>query len=403
MLVALKQACANLCLKFNEFELGYIIFCLSNICYLDISIFHYYRKIENISLIKLVQPLITKIHYSLMLSLLEEYLSCVRYVCSGSFMKTYKVNDLLFNIERGLIDQYDYCLCLNLQNSINSLSVFILLTKILSYKGIINLFLNFFNISYFDYVISGLVVSKNFLFLEKNRFLKLVIEIFILQIHYELYTLFEYDNNIKNSLKKIITIYNFNLIIFLFENSHQRLYLKDDILYILSSFGIPLKMNRDLFKYCLLNGISTNIFLIHVQYNVYPFNLTVKPSLKYQFELMKQISFLFKKSKSSIFPLIAIRLNMLILLWSNIFIRQPVKRIFYLLDYLINLKLRNQFKYYSQTQYIFLKSDQDKVNHMQIDCTLINRRLKFFMFIYYKHYCSFYVTANLLWFYKLKC
>lgn len=403
MLLALKQICNNSSLRFNEFELGYIIFCLSNAYYLDVGIFHYYRKTKHLNLLKVLQTLVTKMHYFLILFLLEGYLSHIRYICSISFLKIYKVDDLLFNIEKSQSYKYNYYLHLNIKNYVNSLSVSVLLTKILSHQGISDILLKFFNISDLNYLMSCLVVSKNFLFLEKNRLLKLIIEIFILQIHYELYILFDYHNSILSSLNRIISLYNFDFLLFLFDDSFQWLHLKDNILYIVEASGISLKMNKDLCRHYLSDGVSTNLFLINVQYKVYPFNLTLRPSLKYQFELMRQVSFIVEKSKSSTFPLIAIRLNMLILLWSNLFIQQPVKKIFYLLDYLIKLKLRNKSKYHLQIKYLCIKSSPEDLDNKKINYIVINKCLNFFILISYKHYYKFYAIAKLLWLYKLKC
>ncbi len=71
----------------------------------------------------------------------------------------------------------------------------------------------------------------------------------------------------------------------------------------------------------------------------YPLKIIAKPSLYYQFILLKQVSSLISKA-NSLFLLI-IRLNMLLLSWSILYRNQQVAKLFALLDYLIYLKIKS--------------------------------------------------------------
>ena len=383
LLLALQDSFNKLKFQLSEFELGYLLFCLLNIIDLDLNFFYYFRKINDKKIRKRIQALIAEICYSLILLSLDRYVIYLNYISSISSLKINYI-DKTYLIKQE--DQkYRYFLSFSMKNYMRSSSFFLLLNKINSSKSFINFILNFFSVGYFDNFIS----DKNSLFFYKNKVLQRVVKIFVLHLYYEISMLYNYNPQIKNLV--IYSFYNTDLWLFLFNDSLQWFMFKSKFLKIVSSSEISSKIEKSVRPFFLSEGVSECVNFIFIRSSSYPFNLISRPSIKYQFFLMKQASLILFKSKSVPFFLLIIRLNMLIFLWGQTFFKQAEKKVFYLLDYLISLKLCR-----------FDKSRKSSISYV-LNKQLANKRLSIFTFIYHESYYKCYTLLKLFWIHKLKC
>ena len=119
-------------------------------------------------------------------------------------------------------------------------------------------------------------------------------------------------------------------------------------------------------------------------------SISIKPSLYYQFILLRLISRLILKVNSMSLCLLIIRINKLLLVWSSYYSMRFLKKIYCLLDYLIFIKIKfliNNQDWNSNQKVIRFSSTQfaDYVkcctNNSLILATISNR-------LYYRQYLS---------------
>lgn len=400
VLLAFKHSVNSLNIELNTFELGYLLFCLANIFYLDISFFYYYKNSYDINLIKGIRYLVAKVHYLVILWSLEIHANYLRYFCHLSYYRFCKVNNLLYTIKYE-VTRYKYALLFDFKYCISYFSLLTLLDKVYLDKVIVQSLLKFFTSGYFNRLVDYLNVRNNYIFIKKNQMFKGLLDIFVLQTCYELSILLSQSFNTKYSLNKIFCINDFNWLLFLCQDNYQLINLRNKILSLLSFNGVILELNERQKSQYASQGISNSLLSIHIQYQYYPFHFVIKPSLYNQFILMKQVSLILYQSRSVPLFLLNIRLNMLIMLWSNIYLRQSVSKIFYLLDYLINLKLRCFSKYgkYFST----VKFSKKALNNQNLNYLLKRTYLSLFNNLHSIKYYRYYFIVRLLWVYNLRC
>jgi len=401
ILFAFKQSIDSLNIKLNTFELGYILFCISKVLYLDIGFLYYYRNIYDIQLIKVIRYLVAKVHYLVIFWSIQIYANYLRYLCHLSYYRFYNTNDVI-DIIKSQVTRYQHVLLLDLKYSINYFSLLTFLNKMSVDKNICQFLLKFLHVGYFNNLTAYVNIKSNNLFIKKNILFKQLLDIFVLQLCYEMSIVFSKYFDIKNNLNKIICINEGSLLLILSQDADQLIKFKKKLLHLLFFNGFIVKLDKRIARKYISQGISTSLFCISIKKEVYPFYFFIKPSLRNQFTFMKQVSLILYNLRSRPSFLLNIRLNMLILLWSNTYLKQSVNKIFYLLDYLISLKLRYSSKYrryYSCSKVKFSK----KILHSQL-LSYVLKKTYIYMFttIYSQKYYKYYFAVKLLWISNLK-
>lgn len=401
-LFILKKSLNEMGLEFNEFELGYLLFCFSNAITIDIVFFYYYRNKKNNQFFKRFQLLVHRIHYLLIISSLKSYTSFLKNASSALFLKICEINKLRFTIAKN--KSYKYYLFLDLKRYLSSLSLMVLLNRVFLPKFIFTFVSEFFHLGYFDQLMPFFLCDENYYFRKRSQLLRAIIKIFILHLHYDLSIILDYCFKSQYSLNKKIVLYDNDFLLFLCHDNHELLNLKRKIREILSLPDALLSIkDQDSFSaFTLEKGPLSNLFFISIKSKVYPFCLVIRPSLKYQFILMKQISSILSQSKSRPFFLLNIRLNMLILSWINIFIKYGLNKTFLLLDYLIALKVSKSYRSYFYHRHIYLRFSEKIFYNYQINNILHRTYFDLPTNLQNKRYYKFYCRVRLLWLSKLK-
>lgn len=402
ILLAFKYSLNDLNVEFSTFELGYLLFCLSNIFYLDISFFHYYKNIYNISLGKTIRYLVARVHYFVILWSLESYANYLRYICHSSYCQFYKVNNLLHTMKYETT-RYNYALLFDFKYCMSYFSLLTLLDKIYADRNINRFLLKFFTSGYFNYLVDCLNIRNNYIFIKKNELFKKLLDIFVLQIFYEVSVILSQSLCAEYSLNRIICISDFNWLLVLCQDNYQVINLRKRIFSLLLFNGVMVKPDeRKEYKY-ISRGISTSRLSIYIKSQSYPFYFVIKPSLHNQFILMRQVSWILHKSKSTSLFLLSIRFNMLVLLWSSTYLRHSTDKIFYLLDYLILLKLRCFRKYCKDGFVSVIKFSKKILNSQGLSYLLKRSYIYMLNNLHSKEYYKYYFLVRLLWVYNLKC
>lgn len=339
-----------------------------------------------------------QIHYILILSLFKTSSLYLKYICSNLKVKLYKLDKIFSKIENH--SHYDYCLFLDIKKYIRSLSLFKLLKKIFISQDFISLLYSLFNIDLFKRFKLYFNFNCNYFFLQKNRCMNLTVDLIILNFCYELCILLDNHLSINSSKNKILIIYNNDFLFFLCSDISDYIELKSKIFYTLSSKIRNSEVSQIVKSQLVSKGILIDCFLASINYEYNSLNLILMPSLKSQFLLMRQVSLFLMHSKSSSSFLFIIRLNMLIKSWSDVYMNVSMKKISYLLDYLINLKLRKFYKTAFSYKFFSLKLHKNITDENSLN--LFKNHKHFFTLIYHKKYYRPYIILKLIWVYQLK-
>lgn len=167
--------------------------------------------------------------------------------------------------------------------------------------------------------------------------------------------------------------------------------------------GSEMEYNQKIYPVSLLKGIDYNKIFISNSRNSYPFYYVVRPSLYNQFNLIKQVSIILRQSKSQPLFLLIIRLNMLLLVWSSNYFNQPIKKIFYLIDYLINLKLRLYIKRTASKYFLTISFSNHNLSVCYSNYLLSKKHHIISVIVKNSKLYKCYFLMKLCWLYKLKC
>ena len=347
---------------------------------------------------KRVNILVNKIYYLSILGLFKAYILKLKYICAKLSFRLYKISNVDYKIQCNR--KYSYFLCIETKEYIKDSTFFRLLKKNSIVQNFTNLLSPTFRMSPLKNLKSYLNLSNSYLFLPKNRYLQYVIEIIILHFFYDLFILL--DNNLSRDSCKLefISFYNNDFLFFLCTDLYEWTKLKKRIIAILSCEMSRFKAQEIVKSYFLYRGVLTNSFVAYVNYKCSYLNFIFKPSLRSQFLLMKQISLILYNAKSLPPFLLVIRLNMLIILWSYIYLNRSIKKMNYLFDYLLNLKLRNMcnFTLTDKSVGFKLSKKRNDVKHLN----LRKNHRYFFTIIYHNKYYKFYCIFKLTWLYYLE-
>ena len=370
----------------NSFELGYILYCLRFIRCVDISFFYYYRNSFNLKLFNFIKYLVFQTHYLLIFLSFQVYSSYLRYLCNTFYCSCYNFDNFFYKqyIES---QKYETVLILDLKYLVSRVSLSRFFNKIYYDKDLVKYLLDILNIKIFNRLLVSLTIGTNKISIYKSKLFRKLQEVVMLQLIYELSSLLYKFQNIKSQ----IVVFDKNNEILLFHNKALKRRLDSCLLYS----GVLKNRKEEFFRGSLLNGIFTRSSFYLIESSSYPFNFIFKPSLYSQFILMKHVSFIIHKLDAQSLFVINIRLNMLFVVWLSQY-KTLSTRVSYLLDYLIDLKLRYCFMYHSYFLIKFFKEHY-------FDQTILMKKNYFCTSIYNKKYRKYYSPIKLLWGKYFKC
>ncbi len=320
----------------------------------------------------------------------------------------YTVNNIdgLDSFMKNRTSVYNHVLCLNLQPCFHYLYLFTLISRLSMSKDIKRYLLLYLNHGVFSYFMSCLDLSFNYAIFEKsnNGFFYKLLNIFTSCVCYEIYAIL-YASGISSDSMITISLANYgSAILILFQNFSQLQFSLKEIKNFLLFNGAKLTNVLPLHSSALFMGISINSVFVSLSNKVYPFCFVIRPSLLNQFALMKQISLMFFNSVSQPLFALVIRLNRLLLLWSNMYIGCQTDKIFYLVDYLVYLKLR-----------LFVKKQALILHDVKVDLCVKSRcftgsiyllgKVGNLMLVNISNYIHYrlYLSIRMFWMYKVKC
>lgn len=403
ILFALKPNWKNLIMEISLFEFGYILFCFSNCIDFDVGFFYYYRNIRSNSHLSNLKMnlLIKKTHYSLAIFFLQEYGLYLKNVCSKLNIEIYSIKNLLKNKLPFQVDQsYNYLL-IRFKNLIDYSIFKLLLTKVPLHKGLIKFVSLFFKVDRFQNLTRSFDIGIVYSLFYSNSLIEVVLEIIFLQIIYEVGILMNYLLKFQDNSNEIFFFYYYKFLLILYKPNYKIAPLETKSRSLFRSYLIILQTDLVKNSGYLRDGLSTELFFISTRYKVYPFYFLIKPSLYHQFILMRQISSVLSEFRSRHIFILKIRLNMLIFLWSFNYINIPVKKIFYLLDYLISLKLRI-LPYQKKSCYAINHFSIKEQKKIKLKVSLIRKKMNLLpiICIYNDHHYKFFYLLKLIWLLK---
>nr|AYR05850.1 hypothetical protein [Lithothamnion sp.] len=364
-LVALKQVLDSHYhgVSLNSFQLGYLASYLSLQSTLDCTVLICYSSNRILKSNRKIQLFIDKVKNLIMIWSIEPYQNYLYYLNKFSISSYY--NEYTnFNIRNKI---YSYTVNINLISLFYYVDLSIFIERMYFFNFIKEYFYKFLNKGVFIRLINSLDSYEGLSILRKQKtglFNKLV-DIFMLSIFYEMDLLLRSYANFQLSVSKniIIVRYTSNLFVVCEDSTQLKLWCQV-FLDILLSSGVELREKKDIKIMPLFQNIDLKDYLITINL-WYPLQVTTKPSLYYQFILLKQVTTVIAKPKSLL--LLIIRLNMLLLSWSNLYRNQQIIKLFVFLDYLIYLKIKSflvnchsnwsnqkiKLKYFSQRLYYF--------------------------------------------------
>lgn len=364
-LVALKQVLDPYYhgISLNSFQLGYLVSYFSLYSALDCTVLISYSFSRTLRSSRKIQKLIDKTKNLIMIWSVEPYQNYLSYLNKFSISSYYSEYNSLDMTNR----IYSYTVNINLISLFYYVDLSIFISRMYFLSFIKEYIYKFLNKGVFIVLINSLDSYMELSILRKQNpglFSKLV-DIFVLSICYEIDLLLRSYANFQFSISKDILIvrYASNLFVVCEDSTQLKLWYQV-FLDILLSNGVGLKEKRYIKIMLLFQNIDLRTYLITI--NLWsPLQITAKPSLYYQFILLKQVTTVIAKPKSLI--LLIIRLNMLLLSWSNLYCNQQIKKLFVFLDYLIYLKIRSflvnyhsnwsdqkiKLKYFPQRLYYF--------------------------------------------------
>ena len=375
--------------QLNSFELGYTLYCFSSIRYLDTSFFYYYRNSSALTLFNFFKYLVVRNHYLLIFLSFQAYGNYLNYICNTFYGSFYNVDNSFYK-QYIQLQKYESLLILELKSLINFASLSIFFNKIYFDKDLVKHILNFFDVSTFSRLLTNLNIKNNFLFLEKNKLFRKLQEVVMLQLTYEISSILYRVYNFQYIQFKVVFVDKKDEVLLLYNTASI-----ERIAYLLFGSGFLIKMVKNFREVSLVKGLFTRSFFYSIENWVYPFYFIVQPSLYSQFIFIKKVSLIIHKINRQSLFVINIRLNMLFVLWLSQYKRLN-KKVIYLLDYLIDLKLRYYYINYSYFDIkLFQRSSFSRI--------IVRKRIYFYSNIYSRSYKKCYGLFKLLWGLDFKC
>lgn len=386
------------------FELGYLVFCLSNNFYVDATFYRYYSEGCAVDTIDLLKFLINKTKQLVLIWCIEPYQRYLLYK-SDLLCCHFGTADSLGSYVDDKTMLYKYALSLNLRSCFSYLYLCALINRLPMQEKIKRYLLEFLDRGIFTYSISCLNLSFDYIvFAKKNKGLACkLLNIFALCTSIEIYTMLDALHAADGSMDAIALIFCDSAILVL----HQDSLLIQASIRELKSFllfnGVKSK-DGSFIALSLLRKNSINLEFTMEHNRFYSLFFATRPSLHSQFALIQQISLMLYCSTSQPLFLLIIRLNKLLLLWSNIYVAYTASKTFYLIDYLICLKLKlfakkRGFALHNLKALVYTK--QQYFGHA-IN-SIFRSNCLMFVIISSNDFYKYYSFTRVFWIYKTKC
>lgn len=392
-------------LSLNSFELGYLIFCLSNNFFLDTSFYSYYRENFDHNSSYLFRYLAEKVRFTIVTWCIEPYRN---YLCSKEDFLFYRnIQDSLSKLVDIQAANYRYVSLFNIRSCFSYFYLLTMIRRLSLHESMKQYFRKRLSNTAFSYLIFGLNFPIEHMLFNKSS-ISLLLEILNLlffyashEIHVALKTYC-----VLHDCMKFVSILNSGCTILIMDedNSRYRMALKQLKNFLLFN-GIK---SKDVSSFCLTNstkGISSEPVSFNA-HEKYPFYLNLRPSLYSQFILMKRISLIFSYAVSQPLFLLIVRLNKLLSFWLDLHLAQAnLGKIVYLIDYLINLRL----KLFAKKHHLLLQNLKVLISaKLHSNCIYSSFCLHksgnlVFTSISSHIFCRYYTLAKMHWIYLMKC
>lgn len=367
-LVALKQVLDSHyhSISLNSFQLGYLTSYFSLQSAFDCTVLVYYSSNRILRSNRKIQLLIDKVKNLVMIWSIEPYQNYLYYLNNFSVSSYYnKYAD--FNIKKKI---YSYRININWISLFYYVDLSILINRMCIFNCIKEYIYKFLNKGAFVILANSLdnYIGLSILSKQKTALFNKLVDIFILSLCYEMDFLLRSYVNFQLSVSRNIIILRCasNLFVVCEDSSQLKLWCQVFLDLLLSS-GVELKERKYLKMIPLFQNVDLKTYLINHSL-WYSLQIITKPSLYYQFILLKQVNTIMVKPNSLM--LLIIRLNMLLFTWSNLYRNQQVVKLFVLLDYLIYLKMKS-----------FISSSHSNWSNQKIKLKYFPKRLYYFNFI----------------------
>lgn len=385
---------------FDLFELGYLLFSLSNNFYIDTSFYAYYKENTFVDISYLLRCLIEKIKSINVAWSIEPYQAYLfhkpNFIFCG-FDNNYDLSSTILND----IYIFKYSLCFNLESCFSYFFIHALIKRLSINQNIKSYLLKYlrgvkFNnlMSYFGFL------PEHAVLLRSNK--QLSVKLFSVFIYFICIDIYNTLNALNQRNSVLFTSCHFDLII-LSHNCLELNLLAKELAAFLRFNGVKLMHTSRYYSVSLFNGVSCALLSIGVLSSIYPFYFVIRPSLFSQFGLMRRISFIISYSVSQPLFLLIIRLNKLLLFWGHIYLSSGIGRIFYLIDYLVYLKIRLFIKKHcffirklSNSFFLKLQGGKSAINLNELSDSLVE---SVFTDCRYRQYAS----VRMFWIHLLKC
>ena len=319
----------------NAFSVGYLAL-FSELSSADACIFFNHLQENGL---KKSNNIFGKGKYLAICWLTQVYIQYLHFTNNFSFFRYFKIKkpDVFFNYYSSL---RLHGLVISITKSIYCLDIVEILAKlrlvnIYGSNQLINQDFLAECIRYIDLSLYFLVLKRNSLCLTNQ-----LIELLVAYYCYEISIMLSNSTCFGNQIVWDLTIINdTGSLLVLSNNPHQLDAWGRCMTHFLKSNGI--RYNRSLFKRntFLSQGLTFKEYFISLSCTLSPSLFTIRPSLQYQFVLMKTVSYILNPVSKSLFVLV-IRLNKILSTWLFFYRFRNSKKIFLLLDYIVQMKFR---------------------------------------------------------------
>lgn len=390
----------------NCFELAYLVFSLSSDFHLDASFYCYYREKSIAKTVFLFDSWIEKTKFTVLVWCIKPYNAAA--LSQKNFLLS-RPNGVpaLRSLVVKKMPNFKHALLLDLNPCFNYLYLSGLIQKLALARDIELYLLNWLNRGVFSYFTFYSTVFLGSIVLTANLqgLFSEMVDMFISFICSELNIAFCGLNMAdRQSEKLVFAYYKSNLLILYQESSMLSILLEG-----LKNFGLfngvrLICASSSARSTCCFNSATYSLFSVICQDLFNGLILNTKPSLYAQCALLKRISLMLSLSTAYPSFLLAIRLNKLLCIWSSIYINNSADKVFYLVDYLVCVRVKlflskqkaNCYNLY-HGPLIICKSADSPV----FFCS--NARNSILAFISAHHFYAQYVSIKIFWIYSLIC
>lgn len=326
--------------RINSFELAYLAFSLSRGFNFDISFYFYYKEtfIADIELLFGWLPEKTK------LTIANWCIdSCQAAGLPGKKISFYDFNNVgdLNSFICRKVPSVQYVFYLDIRSCFSYLYLRTLVKKLYLDRSITSYLLQWLSDGIFNYVMFSFgTLCSSAMFIKDNielGFFRKLLCVFTFIVCSEISAMFFGLNSLRKSIEDISFLHYRSVVLILHNDPLQLNNLLNELRSFVLFGGIKLASNLFAYSLSLFDTMTCDLLFISSCNKLY--TVAIRPSLHSQFTLMDRASSLLCYSVSQPLFLSIIRLNKLLLIWSNIYFDYRIGKIFYLIDYLVYVKL----------------------------------------------------------------